>query len=81
MRGAVTPPLGLLFAKALTQMVNSTMIEIDVGHDKSLMDRRAAPRRCLSERRLRRAVGRTGVTRAQAQTRADSAGGGSRLQR
>jgi hypothetical protein len=28
-------------------MVNSTMIEIDVGHDKSLMDCRVAPRRCL----------------------------------
>jgi hypothetical protein len=28
-------------------MVNSTMIEINVGHDKSLIDRRAAPRRCL----------------------------------
>jgi hypothetical protein len=37
----------VLVAKALTQMVNSTMIEIDVGHDKSLMDRRVAPGRCL----------------------------------
>jgi hypothetical protein len=37
----------VLVAKALMQMANSTMIEIDVGHDKSLMDRRAAPRRCL----------------------------------
>ena len=29
------------------QMANSTMIEIDVGHDKPLMDRRAAPKRRL----------------------------------
>jgi hypothetical protein len=37
----------VLVAKALMRMANSTTIEIDVGHGKSLMDRRAAPRRCL----------------------------------
>ena len=37
----------VLVAKALMRMANSTMIEIDIGHDKPLMDCRAAPKRRL----------------------------------
>ena len=37
----------VLVAKALMRMSNSTTIEIDIGHDKSPMDRCAEARRCL----------------------------------